>query len=504
MLDKLSLIHSIPVPKRIAFIACICAATFGIVIDILFFDLKTIQGHLYIVFLEIILQLVIYSIATSNNESNSASLSRKGLVVVLLLNAIAIGYKAVFISFLTDVRYIEDFSDILPFASGPAYGLRPVADGHIDIIANALYQRGLWMPRSAIDLAEPGIVYFFVGVSMIAGEFNQHVLWLSLHVVNFLTAVVLLKATREIFPAIRFPWFLPVLYILLSDVHGANHLLFKDGLLTFALVSIFYLNVRYIFQKNLGRMPFELLSVLLIVSLYELRSGMLAMITVTSILNCMFDRKNRLQHARIFLIAVFISGMLASNNGIPYNLMKAVNHTYEKIMVGSSSHLDMNAMSYTVSEKDSLLVKFNLHQITPTNFFYAPFAKASLYFLLPLPVTEFISTTDSLYKANSCTYFTLFLLLLIGIYKIISQGKREEWYLLAIFGLCMASILGAGPMIYPRYRIMASVFFLLVAALGASRVPNSLIFKSVGSTVIMLAVIILAYDDIYGLISSAT
>ena len=429
MLDKLSLIHSIPVPKRIAFIACICTATFGIVIDILFFDLRTIQGHLYIVFLEIILQLVIYSIATSNNESNSASLSRKGFVVVLLLNAITIGYKALFVSLLADIKYTEDFSNILPFANGPAYGLRPIADGNIDIIANALYQCELCIPRSAIDLEEPGIVYLFISVSMIAGEFNQHISWLTLHVVNFLTAVILLKTAREFFPAIRSPWLLPVLYIFLSDVHGANLLLFKDGVLIFILASIFYLNVRYIFYRNQERMFFELLSILLIVALYELRSGMLAMIIVISILSCMLDRKNMLQHFRIFLLAAFVSGMVISDTGMPHKLMKAVERSYAKVFIGASSHINMSNMSYTTSEKNSLLVKSELHQITPSNFFYAPFVKASLYFLLPLPVTQFTSITDSinrlsiykatesLYKANSCVYFTLFLFLLIGIYK---------------------------------------------------------------------------------------
>ena len=498
--------YSIPVPQRTAFITCACIVIFNVVVDILFFNLRTIQSHFYIFFLEIVLQLAIYSIATSTNESESASYPRKRFVVLLLLNVIAIGYKALFVSFLTDVRYIEDFSDLLPFAIGPTYGLRPVADGSIDIIANALYQCGMCVPRSAIEniLEETGIVYLFIGVSMIAGEFNQHAIWLTLHVVNFLTAVVLLKTAREIFPAIRFPWLLPVLYIFLSDVHGANHLLFKDGLIAFALVSIFYLNLRYILYRNQERKLFELLSILLILFLFELRSGMLAMIIVTSILNCILDRKNMLQHIRILLIAAFISGTLTNNSGMPYKIMKTVNHTSQKVLIGSNNRLDMGNLIYTISKENSLLVKLKLHEISLTNFMYAPFAKASLYFMLPLPVTAFISTTDSLYKANSFTYIALFLLFLNGIYRIISNRKREEWYLLAIFGLCMASILGAGHMIYPRYRIMASVFFLLIAALGASRIPNTLIFKSVGGTVVVLTAVILEYDNIYRLIQSVT
>jgi hypothetical protein len=489
--------------QRVILIASACMALLHATADYLLFDLKTIQGHLYVMVMELALQLAIYTIATSKSSCTSSIHPGRSLAVFSLANIVAAGYKALFVVSLANTPSINDFSEIFSFATGEAYRLAPIADAYADVIANAMYQCGMCVPGTHVPLSEPFIAYIFVAISFIAGEFNQHILWLTLQTINFAAAVVLLAIARRFFPSARFSWALPVIYILLFDVHGVTLRLFKDGLVAFVLICLFYTNAQYL-EKNKPKVFFELLSVLLIVLLYNLRTGTLPAILCLSILSCVFDRKRWLLHVRVLIAGIVAIVALGNFEGFSDKLERSLTRTTDKVMYGSGRHLDNENLTYTTTQENSLFHKLKLHEVTPSNFFYAPLVKGALYFLLPLPGTKFVNQADSLHKMSTTIYFVLFTLLMVGAFSILKNRTREELYLLAVFGLFVVLILGAGPMLLPRYRIMVSPFFLLIAMLGASRISNRLVGMNIGLSAVVVTGIVIWYDELYNLIQSVT
>lgn len=474
---------------------------FGAATDYALFHLQTFQGHLFTLVLEGILQFAICAIAKPVTEQKWTSGEKTRFLLILIsLTAVSTGYKVLFWNLLGSSEYTSDLTQVFSFAQGPVYGLAPIADGFIDAIANAIYQCGLCVNEDQIPLNEPFIAYVFYGLSRISGEFNQAILWLSLHTVNFLTAVLLLKTAREIYPSIRYLWVLPLFYLAIPDIHGVSLTLFKDGYIAFLFMFLFYVQARYVFQKNISRYTFEVTMVLLVVLLYQLRSGTLALILCMTLAGCLIDRKNWLQHLRILLFA-FLSLAVISGDGVHTTdrLEKSATRFIDKMTKGTSKHLDMHNLSYTISQESSLIEKLKLNEITASNFFYAPIVKGSLYFLLPLPVNKAQGTPDMLHKISTLFYSSIFFLFLIGVYRILSQRTPAELYLLVIFILGMALILGAGPFIYPRYRTMISAFFLLIAALGATRVSGQTTIVGMGAAAVGLAGVIVWYDDIYAM-----
>jgi hypothetical protein len=497
------IMHSISSQRKIILVTCACMAGMNIATDFFFFNLKSIQGHSFVLLIEIILQAAIYAMMPRGKLEKLEPFPNKWIAVVLGLNALTVAFKLLFVHVLANAPTVGALTE-LPFAKGTIYEIRQIADGNVDVIANALYQCGLCLHSDAIPLNEPFITYIFVLISAMAGEFNQHILWLTFHVANLLSAVVLIKITQQIFPSVRFPWLLLVLYVSVFEINGATLLLFKDGFIAFLVLSLFYVNARYIFQKNSNKFAFEVLSVLLIVLLYNLRTGLLIGILCISILNCLFDLKNWHRHLRVLLIGIFAIGMLGNVDGFSNNLQKSLTRATDKVKHGTGKHLDTENLTYTTSPENSLFHKLRLNEVTTKNFIYAPLVKASLYFLLPLPVNKTSSLPDLFHKLSTLIYASMFTMLLVGIYKITTDRNREEWYLLAIFGIFVALLLGAGPMLVPRYRIMTSAFFLLIAMVGASRSSNRLVAMNIGVSIFTIAAIIVWYSDIYNWIQSQT
>lgn len=490
--------------QRPALIACIAIVVFSIVFNFVFFDLKTIQGQLYVVFVEAVLQGIIFRIAIAGDDTNFDFSPKRALQIVCLLSSISFAFKALFVQHLASLPMQGDMSDIFPFTLGNNLGVIPIADARIDGIANVLYQCGMCVGSSEIPLNEPGIAYLFVLISTIAGEFNQHILWITLHAVNFAAALVLLKTAKHCFPNSRYVILLPLIYILLTDVHGVTLALHKDGLIAFLLVSMYYVNFRLSFSGIANPLLFVLCSACLIVFTYELRSGLLAFIFGMTVLNLIFNWKNRFLYIQIIVVSMVAIWLLASFGGIGTRLDVSVKRVADKLMFGSDNHLDVENLSYTTSEKESLLGKVRLHRIEPGNFFYAPFVKSALFFLLPLPVGEFVNFQDAFHKIATLLYWCIFPLFLVGVYRIVTSRNSQDWYLLTMFALCMAPILGAGSMIYPRYRIMASAFLLLVACLGATRISEKVVTRSVALSFFMVTAVVLGYDKLHELARQLT
>ena len=172
----------------------------NVAINFTFFTISTVQGHIYILLLEAFLIFVIYRIAKASYKDDAYILiCKKFVYMALFISGVSAIYKWLFMESLSKILYVEDFSHIFNFAMGSTYGLKPVADASIDVIANALYQCGFFCVREEeTPLNEPFIAYLYYGISVISGEFNHAILWLTLHAANLLTAAVLLKTAREI------------------------------------------------------------------------------------------------------------------------------------------------------------------------------------------------------------------------------------------------------------------------------------------------------------------
>ncbi len=488
-------------PQQAVLVASVSIAMLHAVADYIYFDLKTIQSHIYVALMEICLQVAIYAIATSKTAGTTRAHVGRSIAILSLANMLAASYKALFVVSLAGTPIVSDFTAIFPFASGAAYSLAPIGDAYSDAIANALYQCGMCVFGQYIPLNEPFIAYLFVAISFVAGEFNQHILWLTLEIINFFAAVVLMKTALKFFLSIQHAWLLPVAYLLLFEVHGIAQQLFKDGIVAFALICLFHTYSRYVGKEKAG-ISFELLAIFLITLLYNLRSGTLAAIVCLSILNCMFDRKRWLIHTRILLGGLVAIFLLGNVEGYANKLSASRTRTTDKAIHGTAAHLDAQNLTYTTTKENSLFHKLKLHEVTPSNFFYAPVVKGALYFLLPLPVNHYVNRADLFHKMSTTIYFILFPLLLAGIVSILKNRTREELYLLAVFGLFVVLILGAGPMLLPRYRIMASPFFLLIAVLGASRIPLRFAVFATGICISLLITLLLWYDDLYRMVQS--
>lgn len=495
------LIH--PPPNKVVLVTCGCFVLFHIAIDFFLFDLKTIQGHGYVFLMEVLLQVTIYSIVPQTKAIRFDGLNRQWLASVWLINTITLVYKLLFVGIVARASYASDFADVFPFAVGSLYRVPQIADGYIDLIANALYQCGFCLGGHKVPLNEPFIAYVFIAISKLSGEFNHHSLWLTLHCANVLAALVLLKIAQNFLPTIRFLWAVPFSYLLVLEVHGISLLLFKDGLIVLVTLLLLYINYRQISGNGWGQLAFVAASVPLIVFLYNLRTGTLVAILSISIMNVIFNPKSWRRHISVLLLGVSCITMLGNVDGFSNKLQQSLSRATDKAMHGSSKHLDVDSLSYTTTRENSIFHKFKLHDVTPTNFFYAPFVKASLYYLLPLPVNKIASLPDLFHKLSTLLYSSLFSIFLIGLYKVAKGRLKNEWYLVAFLGIFVALFLGAGPMLVPRYRVMTSALFLLVVAVAASRISNRFIALNIGiSGGLVIALTLFWYDPLYKMLQS--
>lgn len=487
--------------KQRAIFICAALAVLNTFLDFLFFDLQTVRGYLYVAVAEACLLVTMFKLSepSDKREWNADGLKRFGLTIAFLA-ALSLVFKALHLRILANATYSDDFSEIFAFAVGPLYGLAPIADAWIDAIAKALFQCGMCVADEQVPLNEPFIAYLYTAISVIAGEFNQSILWLTLHLATFFTAVILLKIAREVYPAARHVLLVPLVYIAVFDIHSVSLYLFKDGLISLAMVALLYLNCRHLFLKNVNKLLFELLSVLLIVFLYQLRGGMIAWILSVVLVSLLLDRVNWLLHIRILLLSVLTLVVFGNTARMVERIDRSISLVTKKVLVGSASGLDVQNLTYTTSVDSSLFGKLDLHTISLSNFYYAPFVKGALYFVLPLPVNFKNGLVDVLHRLSSLIYAMGFALFLTGTYKILRQRQPAELYLLVVFGLSMASVLGAGPILYPRYRILASAFFLIIAAIGSSHISTVYRNRFLGVSAFMLIVVLLGYEQLYAVV----
>ena len=497
------------------FLAGICMASFQTISDYIYFDLKTIQGHIYVSFIEIILQVFIYNIAISKTSQDGYASPSRSIAVFFLLNVLVAWYKVIFLEILASAQTGLDFSSLLPGIITKDFVFASVADGNADAIAYALYKCKMCVPPAFIPLNEPFIAYIFVAIAFTAGEFNQPVLWLTLETINFYASIILLKISNSFFPSIRYPFIIPVIYLLLFEIHGVTLVLFKDGIIVFGLICLFYIYLWIIKNENKAYY-LEIAGAFLVALIYSLRGGTLFLLIFLTIINFTFDRNRWLSYVRIsaggflifFLALTAINNFMISNSKINIvtkelsaidQVKKSANRTYNYSR-GQFTDLDVHNFDYTSTKENSALNRFKLHEITLSNFFYAPVIKGSLYFLTPLPISISINKVDKYHKLSTVIYFIFFPFFLIGFFRILKNFKCEELYLLVFFVLCVALIIGAGPMILPRYRIMATPFYILIAMMGVSILSTRSRVLTICVCTLSLAFVIFYYKDLYNLI----
>lgn len=488
--------------KNPLLIACsIWALILNLTIDFFFYNLKTIQGHIFVALLEVYLQVVIYIIGSSTSTKNlRPSNTYQFIVIFSLANLILVTFKAIFILNLASTPVINDFGSYLSFAPGKAYALSSVADGKIDAIANILYQCRLCGSGSMIPLNEPFIAYFFVAISFIAGEFNQHILWLTLTSINLLTANTILRIVQVFYPSIQNVWVAPLGYILFVEVNAINLYLFKDGIIALLLLYLFYTYLRYV-TKSKTTILTEIFAISLIILLLSFRSGMLFFIVALTFISCIFSPKYWILFIRIFFLAVFGFFVLSKSFDHRNNIFeKTIHRSVNVALEPKSKYLDHTGFQYSSSQNRSIPERLNIHNLTFSNLLYAPIVKSFLYFLLPLNVFAYTNQSDLFHKLSSAIYFVLYPLLALGFISILKRPERKDFYLLSFFCMIAVLISLSGPFFVPRYRIIALPFFVIILSLGISRYSKSIITLSITISTILLLIIIINYKKIYNLL----
>jgi len=286
----------------------------------------------------------------------------------------------------------------------------------------------------------------------------------------------------------------------MTDVAGANLILFKDGLIATLLAAFLYLTIRQIFDKDLGDAFYEISTVLIVATIFSFRSGMLAVIACLALLSCAVDRRNALRHIRIACFGILMALSISSTYDMLSDLNRAVDRVEDKVMFGASAHLDVQNLRYTRSRESSVLNRLNLHEFNWSNFYYAPLVKGVLYILLPLPSKGCIKIDDCLNKTSSMVYGSFLIFFLYGAWTIVRRRVPRELYILAFFLICMAAVQGAGPMIYPRYRTVFAGTFALIAVIGMSRMTPASGWKLLVVSAAGMVTLVAGYDMFYRLV----
>ncbi len=444
-------------------------------IDIYYFNILSTQGYLFVLILNTLIQSLIFYFAVNVATTKKGEYYLyKLLTIILILNCILFFYKIDFIN---------------------SYNKLGIADASSDLIAFKLFECNLCESPKQIALNEPFIVYIYILISSLAGEYNNSIIWLAFNVILFLTALIIYKIIILHYPNISFPWLIPIIFLIFPDGHGTNLVLFKDNIIVFFCSWFFLINFKFIKKIELGFKE-QILLIFTIIMMYSLRSGLMSLILALFFINCIFNPRNILLNSRIFFIAfciIFVIGQygVASNFNTALEKIEAKFSPNKNIFQDSYNHI------YTTSKSESLLIKLKIYDTSferlPSSFLL----KSFFTFALPLPIDKSINLIDTSYKVSSIFYLFIFPFVLIGIFGILKKRNLEGLYLFAVFLLILIIILSAGEMIYPRYRMMVLPFYLIIFALGVTSISKTT-FVVISSLLIFIIFIILYYyHEIY-------
>lgn len=446
-------------------------------IDIYYFKILSTQGYLIVFLLNIIIQFSIHYFATNVFTIKYYEYNLSKLIFVFILNCIFLFYK---------INFINSFNVL------------GIADASADLMAYRLFECNFCESPKQINLNEPFIIYIYVLISFLSGEYNNGIIWLSFNVILFLTMFNIYRIIKLYYPNILYPWLIPIIFFIFPDVHGINLSLFKDNIILFFCTLYFLINFKFINKIQFG-LKEQIFLIFTIIMMYSLRSGLLPLILGLYFFNCVFNPRNFLLISRTFFIAfcvIFLLGQYgyASNPYVTIKKIESKLSPKENIFQDSYNH------TFTVSKDESILVKLGTYETSitklPANFLL----KSFFTFLLPLPINKSINLIDFSYKIASLFYLFIFPFVLIGIYNIVKYRKREGLYLFVVFLLLLVTILSAGEMIYPRYRILILPFYLIIFGIGVSSISKTTFFVISLLLIFLILIILFFYYEIYDLL----
>lgn len=454
-------------------VASLLALLLQFVLDIFYFKIQSIQGYVFILILNALIQHVIHYLCLAlPNKIYNFQLCK--LLIIILLNSLLLFYKINFINSLT--------------SSG-------IADGSADLIARHLFECNFCQLPQQINLNEVFIVYVYIIISYIAGEFNHNIIWLVFNVFLFFTAYNVFKIIQKYYPNIVYPYFISILLLLFTDTNAANLALFKDNIVIF-FISLFFLINMKLNQTVVFGLKDELLIIFTIIMMYSLRSGLLPLIMCLYLLNLLFNTRKVLQITRIFFIS-FCLIFILNQYGYVGKLSNTVQRVAVKISPEENSLQDSHNYNYTVSKEKSLIYNLGSYNNSLLSLPYSFILKSVFTFALPLPVDHNVNLSDFLYKIATLFYLSIFPFVLIGCFIILKNRRRDELYLLTFFIIILITILSAGEFIYPRYRIMILPFYLIIFGIGISSISKKYTFNISFFNTVSIFFVLTYYYEIY-------
>lgn len=444
-------------------------------IDIYYFNILSTQGYLFALILNSLIQSLIFYFAVNVATTKKFEYYLyKLLTIIIILNCILFFYK---------INFINSFNKL------------GIADASADLIALKLFECNLCESPKQIALNEPFIIYIYILISFLAGEYNNSIIWLVFNVFLFLSALNIYKIIILHYPNISFPWLIPIIFLIFPDGHGTNLALFKDNIIVFFCSWFFLINIKFIKKIELDFKE-QIFLIFIIIILYSLRSGLMSLILALFFLNCIFNPRNILLNSRMFLIAFCIIFAIGQY-GVASNINIALEKIEAKFSPNKNIFLDSYNHSFTTSKDESLLIKLKTYDTSYERLPFSFLLKSFFTFALPLPVNKNINLIDTLYKVSSIFYLFIFPFVLIGIFGILKKRNREGLYLFAVFLLVLIIILSAGEMIYPRYRILILPFYLIIFAQGVTSISKTTLVIISSLIIFIIFMILYYYHEIY-------
>ena len=350
--------------------------------------------------------------------------------------------------------------DNIQIKSGSAF----MMDGGIDVWVLILKEAGFHqIPLNNIPVNEPGIMYLYAFIMRLAQEHIPYLMLLTNWTAHIFSALIIYCLCFERLGRIVSGLASGLFLVSPENIYwGAT--IYKDGLSTLIILLIIYAFIRV----REGAKYYYLLFSVALIYLAFLRSGFVVPIIVIGLLLMLVaDRKGVGKRVFTYILVVVTTAVVfwtidpqgAANN----ILQKSVIRVFDKLRSGSTSHLDVENITYRTTKEESLTHRVGGGDLNLSKTYFVPLRILS-YLIAPFPPMHRNNRSDSFILPNTYFFSLLLVPFALGFMRsfLPSQGGvvRDLSISFVILGTAIAF---AGPFVYERYRLGITPLFLIIA-----------------------------------------
>jgi hypothetical protein len=368
-------------------------------------------------------------------------------------------------------------------------GATILMDGQVDLWVLILSAAGPdKIPYEQIPVTERGILYIYAFLMWIAQGYYVYIMLLANWAAHILSALLIYclcypKLGRRVSLIIA-----GVFAIFPENLYwGAT--IYKDGFSILLVLLLIYANDCV---KN-GAVKYVIIFSIALITLAFLRSGLIVpLILICFALSALGKRNEVFRRLATYLV------MIASTTALFWIIMpgpvvgdiaeRALNRPYSKLVKGSSSHLDVQNITYATSKDESLLEKVGGGDLNVNKLHYLP-ARVVNYLVAPFPPLKRGVSSD-IYIVPSALFISLLLVPFVaGIFQDLVSRRHIILEFAIPFVVLSVAVAFAGPFVYERYRLVVTPFFLIIGInslyTATARLRKQLIVLSLLTWVVM-------------------